>query len=302
MVMRADRPRQVRRHAERGRGRGGDVAGWRRQAPDEQPELARRMLDGGPGFVDVLHACLGGTLGAVTVRGPHGEPVPATVLTVGSTAYVESAQACGLHLTGAWASYLQRQPGWATRSWPPVVQVRAGIAVGLGGSGTERRRCRAAGGARCASRTSRSTKAPRRCASRTATCRPGTANLVAATDVDIALTGLFGATKTFGPQKACPRSSGRVRRRLEEFVAADLIAACWRRSRRRHRVRADAGGGAPRTRHRVGRGRRRTGRQGAAADLVVTGEGAFDFSSRAGKVPTASPASPRNETLLWPYY
>ena len=37
---------------------------------------------------------------AATVRGPGGEPIPATVLVVDATAYVESAQACGLHLTG----------------------------------------------------------------------------------------------------------------------------------------------------------------------------------------------------------
>ena len=38
------------------------------------------MADGGPGFVDVLHATLGGDLLAVTVRGPYGDPVPGTVL------------------------------------------------------------------------------------------------------------------------------------------------------------------------------------------------------------------------------
>ena len=71
--------------------------GWRRQAPDDDLDLAP-MADGGPGFVDVLHAALGGSMDAVTVRGPHGDPVPAVVLHVGDTAYVESAQAAGLHL------------------------------------------------------------------------------------------------------------------------------------------------------------------------------------------------------------
>ena len=73
------------------------AAGWRRHAPDDELDLAP-MADGGPGFVDVLHAALGGSLDAVTVSGPHGEPVPAVVLRVGTTAYVESAQAAGLHL------------------------------------------------------------------------------------------------------------------------------------------------------------------------------------------------------------
>src|SRR3954454_1094339 len=76
------------------------ATGWRRRAPGDEIDLAP-MADGGPGFVDVLHEALGGELLAVTVRGPHGEPTPATLLVHDGTAYVESAQACGLHLTRA---------------------------------------------------------------------------------------------------------------------------------------------------------------------------------------------------------
>ena len=54
------------------------AAGWRETAPDDELDLAP-MSDGGPGFVDVLHEALGGELLAVTVRGPHGAPTPATV-------------------------------------------------------------------------------------------------------------------------------------------------------------------------------------------------------------------------------
>ena len=72
--------------------------GWARRAPDD--ELVQvPMSDGGPGFLDVLHAALDGELHAVTVPDPYGVPVPAAVLRVGDTAYVESAQAVGLHLT-----------------------------------------------------------------------------------------------------------------------------------------------------------------------------------------------------------
>ena len=56
------------------------------------------MSDGGPGFVDVLNAALGGELLVESVSGPFDETVPATVLLVGDTAYVESAQACGSQL------------------------------------------------------------------------------------------------------------------------------------------------------------------------------------------------------------
>ena len=73
--------------------------GWLRQAPDDELDLAP-MADGGPGFVDVLHEALGGELLAVTVEGPFGTPTPATILVVEDTAYLETAQACGLHLTG----------------------------------------------------------------------------------------------------------------------------------------------------------------------------------------------------------
>src|SRR3954453_12233978 len=74
--------------------------GWRRRAPGDELDLVP-MADGGPGFVDVLHASLGGELLAVTVRGPLGDDVAGSVLLVEGTAYVESAQACGLHLVPA---------------------------------------------------------------------------------------------------------------------------------------------------------------------------------------------------------
>ena len=65
--------------------------GWRRHAPDDELDLAP-MADGGPGFVDVLHAALGGELAAATVSGPHGTPVPATASCM--TALAWSAAGC----------------------------------------------------------------------------------------------------------------------------------------------------------------------------------------------------------------
>ena len=111
--------------------------GWRRQAPDDDVDLAP-MADGGPGFVDVLHTTLGGELLATTVMGPYGEQVPGTVLVTGETAYVECAQACGLHLTDP----EHRAPERATsRGVGELVAaaVDAGAArvvVGLGGTGS----------------------------------------------------------------------------------------------------------------------------------------------------------------------
>ena len=111
--------------------------GWRREAPDDVLDLVP-MADGGPGFVDVLHTSLGGELLAVAVRGPYGDEVPGSVLLADGTAYVESAQACGLHLTAE----ADRQPERAgTYGVGELVRaaVEAGatrVVVGLGGSGT----------------------------------------------------------------------------------------------------------------------------------------------------------------------
>ena len=74
------------------------ATGWRRRAPRDELVLAP-MSDGGPGFVHVLHASLGGELLAVTVPDQYGGDVPGAVLLNGRTAYVESAQAAGLHLS-----------------------------------------------------------------------------------------------------------------------------------------------------------------------------------------------------------
>jgi glycerate 2-kinase len=71
--------------------------GWLRSAPYDEVDLLP-LSDGGPGFVDVLSGALAGELGVVTVSGPLGDPVPARVLRVGDTAYVEAAEAAGLHL------------------------------------------------------------------------------------------------------------------------------------------------------------------------------------------------------------
>src|SRR5262249_51149353 len=62
-------------------------------------ELIQRPLsDGGPGFVDVLAAAVGGTRVPVPSVDPLGRPLVAEILVAGDTAYVESAQVCGLHL------------------------------------------------------------------------------------------------------------------------------------------------------------------------------------------------------------
>ncbi|GAA1475962.1 glycerate kinase [Nocardioides aestuarii] len=262
--------------------------GWHRHAPDDEVDLLP-MSDGGPGFVDVLATALGGSREPVVVRGPFGDPVPAEVLLVDDTAYVESAQACGLHLTGA-----ERAEEATTYGVGELVVAarEAGartVVVGLGGSGTND------GGAGLLAALGATADRPldRGCAglegiSTIELPDPGVA-LVAASDVDNPLTGLFGATKTFGPQKGIPEERlPAVDGLLEGFAAAAGQRTALEKG-------AGAAGGLGYALLLLG-GERRAGldlvaaatgllERCRAADLVVTGEGAFDFSSRAGKVP-----------------
>src|SRR3954468_23338244 len=111
--------------------------GWRRRDPEAEV-LGAPMAEGGPGFIDVLSAVVDGTLLSVTVCGPLGEETPATVLVAGETAYIETAQACGLHLVEP----KDRRPEDGTTYGVGqliAAAVDAGakrIILGLGGSGT----------------------------------------------------------------------------------------------------------------------------------------------------------------------
>jgi glycerate kinase len=113
--------------------------------------------------------------------------------------------------------------------------------------------------------------------------------LVGARDSESTLTGLFGTTKADGPDKAIPDARlPHVDAVLEQLAAAT--------DRRRSAAKgAGAGGGLGFAVLLLG-GTLRPGFEVVAdavelhararlADLVVTGEGAFDFSTRSGTVP-----------------
>lgn len=265
------------------------AAGWRRHAPGDEVDLAP-MADGGPGFVDVLHATLGGELLAVTVTGPHGGPVPATVLLVGSTAYVESAQACGLALTGGVGAEAATTYGVGELLLEAVDAGATRVVVGLGGSGTND------GGAGLLAALGATADRPldrggADLAGITQVTLPVSppVEVVLASDVDSPLTGLFGATRTFGPQK------GLTEDRLPALDGAlqDLAAAADRRLALAPGAGAAGGLGyglmllGAQRRPGIGLVAEAVGLPDRArqADLVLTGEGAFDFSSRSGKVP-----------------
>ena len=269
------------------------AAGWRQRAPDDELDLAP-MADGGTGFVDVMHAALGGELLAVTVEGPFGTPTPATVLRAGDTAYVETAQACGIQLTKGEGAELATTLGVGELLVAAVGTGATTVVLGLGGSGTNE------GGAGLLAAlgatsdglmdvgvhdlgtVSRVDLGPAR-------ERVSGVRLVAATDVDAPLTGLFGATKTFGPQKGIAE---------EDLPRIDSILEGFARATD-HRTSLEPGAGAAGglgfALLLLGATRSpgidlvadavRLAERARTADLVLTGEGAFDFSSRSGKVP-----------------
>lgn len=247
------------------------AAGWAEGAPDTV-STTRPLSDGGPGFVDVLHAALGGRVRRVEVRGPLGDPVTATWLAHGTTAYLESAQACGLHLVTAREPLAAHTDGVGQLVADAVAHGPRTVVLGLGGTASTD------GGAGFL---------------RTAGDLTGV-ELVAASDVDNPLLGEHGAARTFGPQKGADADQVTA---LEERLTdwADELAARTGRDVRDLPGAGAAGGlGAA----LLALGARRVSGAGlvraligfdaavADADLVVTGEGSFDWQSLRGKLVT----------------
>ena len=270
------------------------ATGWARVAPGDEV-VAMPMSDGGPGFVDVLAAQIeGGQLLAVPVTGPLGRPVPALVLwdPAGGTAYLESAQAAGLHLLGPG----ERDAVRATTTGVGELIGRAldtgatTVVVGLGGSATTD------GGAGAlvalGLRVLGTWLAPAAVDGGGLDARLRNTRLVAATDVDNPLCGPEGAAAVFGPQKGATAAQVRLLdaalARWAEVLDRDLgvsVAA---------RPGAGAAGGLGAGLFALGAqrvsgvgivaGSVRLGAAVEAADLVLTGEGSFDAQSLHGKV------------------
>ncbi|NCT90044.1 glycerate kinase [Cellulomonas sp. APG4] len=212
------------------------VVGWRAGAPHD--EIATLPLaDGGPGFLDAIHQGLGGDLHPVTVPGPLGEPTVAAVLVTGSpsgpVAYLESAQAVGLHLVPP-----ARRDPTRTSSAGLGHLLRAAlelgarrVVVGLGGSATND----AGAGMLAALRPGDDALVDGGLAdgggalgqvraeqlAGLAQLRDDLAHvdLVAAVDVDVPLLGLHGASAGFAAQKgASPEQAQALERDLGHFA------------------------------------------------------------------------------------
>ncbi|UYM05423.1 glycerate kinase family protein [Solicola gregarius] len=274
--------------------------GWAAQAPDDELHLAP-MADGGPGFVSVLHESLGGDLVAATVRGPLGAPTPVTILRHEGTAYVESAQACGLHLVPEGERDPERSSTYGVGEAIAAAADSGAdrVVVGLGGSASND------GGAGLLAALGADADVPLdagvsglagigRFELEAARKRLDGVDLVMASDVDNVLLGMFGATKTFGPQKGVAEADIPT---LDALLDAFVVAACGPTPPERRVADAPGAGAAG----GLGFGllllgaQRQSGIELVAeaagipalarrCDVVVTGEGAYDFSSRGGKV------------------
>ena len=278
--------------------------GWLSAAPDDELVLAP-LSDGGPGFVDVLAAAIGGEFVTREVEGPLATPVQATYLRVGDTAYVESAQACGLHLL----TPDQRDPLRTTTYGVGQLVAHAldagaaRIVVGLGGSATNE----GGAGMLAALGVARLDRAGVRVAPGGAALidvdrldparlhpRLAEVELVAATDVINPLLGFRGASAVYGPQKgATPDDTQRLDTALThwaDLLVRDLPGGLDVRTL----PGAGAAGGMGAALLALGAARMSgiglvqdavgLAEQVAAAELVITGEGMYDWQSRDGKV------------------
>ena len=277
------------------------AAGWLAVAPKDVV-VRRPLADGGPGFLDVVAASLGGTRMPVPTIDPLGRPVPGEVLIAGATAYLESAQACGLHLL----TPAERNPRITTSYGLGVLVATAvetgvrEIVIGLGGSGTNDAGAGMLAALGAPPLDSAGYALPYGGAALAAATALGgvprlrDVPLVAATDVDSPLTGLYGASSVYGPQKGASREDVLV---LDDALArfATVLATlptCPSGLAALPGSGAAGGLGAAllatggRVISGIGLVRELTGLDRALdeADLVITGEGSFDDQSLRGKV------------------
>ncbi len=290
--------------------------GWRLHAPDDTLTLIP-MSDGGPGFVRAVSTVLGGDIAPVGLRGPMGETAIGMVLMVDGTGYVESAHGCGLALV-----HPDRRDARAATSYGVGQLIAAAIdsgarriVVGLGGTastdggagmlaalGATARDAAGspialeAGGAALAGVVTVDL-APAR-------ARVADVEIVVASDVDSPLLGSRGAARGFAAQKGADDAA------VEQLEAAltSYSRAIGRRADGKDpavALGAGAGGGLGYGLMLLG-GRRVPGIETVmgvlgleaaigASDLVITGEGCFDWQSLRGKVVSGVAAAALNQ-------
>lgn len=286
------------------------ATGWRASAPHDELTLAP-LSDGDTGFLSVVEAAVGGVSVGLTVSDPLGREVPAVVLLSDHggerTAYLEAGQAAGLHHLGA----DERNP-CVTSSYGVGQLLDAALSEGarrvvvgvgalaahdggaglLAALGAGDATALAAGGAALADLTDEQIEGLRSVRART-----HDVEIVVATDSSLPLLGFHGASATSAEAKgATPEQAQFLESALGHFTEVvgralpprpDLLTGLPHRLERE--PGAGAGGGLAYALYQLG-GRRHPG-VGLVLDawrfaelldrhdLVLTGEGCFDWAS-----------------------
>ncbi len=285
------------------------AAGWLAAAPDDEVSC-RPLSDGGPGFLDALAEALDGTPVPVRVVDPLGRPADGHVLVVGDTGYVESAQACGLHLVPA----DQRDPKITTSYGLGLLLAAAAeagvrtVVVGLGGSATNDAGAGMLAALGAAPLDAAGYALPyggavlSGCTALSGEPRLRPVQLIAATDVDNPLLGIHGASAVFGPQKGATREDVLLLdAALENFASVlerdvpgcppDLAALPGAGAAGGLGAALLALGGHRRSGAEIIRTATRLDEELDRCELVISGEGSFDNQSLRGKVVAAVAAA-----------
>lgn len=274
------------------------TAGWQRTSPDDAL-VAMPMSDGGPGFTQTVHAVLGGEVDVLTVPDLARRAAPVTVLRSRRAAYVEAAEATGRHLAAAADPWSSTSVGVGRAVDAAVSSGASTVVVGLGGTAT------LDGGAGLLAGLGATADVPLDQGPRSlrgigsidlepVLDRLEGVRLVAAVDVDLPLLGMFGTTRATGADLGLDDG---------DVVEVDGVLDAWvdvlcGPSPSQRRVAdakgAGAGGGQALVLALLGAELRPgvelvgdvVGLDAACAthDLVVSGEGRYDHTSRAGKV------------------
>lgn len=278
----------------------------RRGVAAADPSAAIDMLplsDGGPGFIDALHAALPSDLYAVPCRDPLGRAVEGALLVAGDTVFLEAAQANGLGRLspGELAPLVASTAGVGDLISAALDVSPASIVIGVGGSATNDGGSGMATALGARFLDANDEELPRdvpslAMLSRIAWGRPSSlrgVDIVVATDVRNPLLGPAGAAAVFGPQKGAGPAEVRaieaaltVYARVVEStlgvavaelpgagaaggLAAGLVAFLGARISSGFDTVAAATALEARM---------------AEADLIITGEGRYDAQSSMGKV------------------
>ncbi|MDX1657523.1 MAG: glycerate kinase [Nitriliruptorales bacterium] len=277
------------------------ATGWRAGRPDDELTVLP-MSDGGDGFLDVIDLAISGRTSRleVEVADPRGRPVDASLLVHGETAYVESAQACGLHhLADRERDPLETTTYGVGQLLEVARDTARRVVVGLGGSATVDGGAGAltALGFRLTVEDGSGLKIGGGELHRLAAiARPWVSDEWDDIELEVLAdvrTDLLDAPATFGPQKGADRDGiARLERGLERF--AEVVTRDLGADLRNEPGTGAAGGlgfglvaglggrlvaGGPRVARLIGLPAALD-----AADLLVVGEGQIDATSTQGKV------------------